>query len=587
MTTTTSAEDLSVDARATIDRGHRERATTAQIPGMAWGAVLHGELVHTGSLGTTDVEAPGGGARPGPHTRFRIASMTKSFTAAAVLSLRDHGALRLDEPVATYVPELTGLRGPTADSPAVTVRHLLSMDAGLATDDPWADRHLDIGADELSELYRTGAWFAVTPGTGFVYSNLGYSMLGRVVANVTGDSCQAAIRARLLAPLGMHDTGWELRPTDTDVAHGHRLVDGVAVREAPPLGDGGIAPMGGLWSTVADLARWVAFFLDAFPPRDGADDLPLRRATRRDMQRVWRPTRVQVEQLALHGGLRTSAVGYGFGLQVGEDLLAGFTAGHAGGLPGYGSFMSWLPDRGFGLIALGNVTYAPAALAIRAAIEELARRDQLPPKRPLPIASPLQRAADDLVVLINEWSDERALALFADNVAMDEPLDRRAAEARAAVELLGPLTVESVRVNNRADADLVLRGPHGTALVELSLHPEDPPRVQTVDITVVPTPSPELIAANAALCALARAEVTAAELVGLVDDGVAATVAATLAHVAGRLGRCTPGERRGDHGRTTFQWRGEHGTIDVNLGGHTDDGRIGSVSFTLPTRGGV
>ena len=73
----------------------------------------------------------------------------------------------------------------------------------------------------------------------------------------------------------------------------------------------------------------------------------------------------------------------------------------------------------------------------------------------------------------------------------------------------------------------------------------------------------------------------------MVDDSVTASVATSLARVAARLGACTPGEARGDHGRTTFQWRGEHGTIDVNLGWHTDDGRISSVSFTLPTRGGV
>jgi hypothetical protein len=144
-----------------------------------------------------------------------------------------------------------------------------------------------------------------------------------------------------------------------------------------------------------------------------------------------------------------------------------------------------------------------------------------------------------------------------------------------------------VRVNNRADADLVLRGPHGTALVELSLHPEDPPRVQMVDLTVVPAPSAELVAANAALCALARTDVTATDLAGVVDDAVAPSVAAVLARVAARLGACTLGEARGDHGRTTFQWRGEHGTIDVSLGWHADDGRISSVSFTLPTRGGV
>ena len=498
MTASTAATELSADARATIDRCHADRAASAQIPGLAWGAVLHGELVHTGSLGTTDVAAADGGTRPGPHTRFRIASMTKSFTAATVLSLRDEGALRLDDPVAAHVPELAGLRGPTTDSPAITVRHLLSMDAGLATDDPWADRHLDIGADELSELYRTGAWFAVTPGTGFVYSNLGYSMLGRVVANVTGGSCQAAITARLLEPLGMRDTGWELRATDTDVAHGHHLVDGEAGGGARRWATAASPPWAGCgapWPTwpAGSPSSWMPSRRVTTPttcpcrgPRDARCSGCGATTRARGAARPARRPAHQSHRLRLRASGGRGPAGR---LHVGS---------HAGGLPGYGSFMRWLPDRGFGLITLGNVTYAPASLAVRASIEELARRDQLPPKRPLPVAPPVQQAADDLVALVNDWSDAAAPALFADNVALDDPLDRRAAEARAAVEQLGPLTLEAVRVNNRADADLVLRGPSGTALVELSLHPEVPPRVQMVDITVVPAPTPELVAANAA-----------------------------------------------------------------------------------------
>ena len=78
--------------------------------------------------------------------------MTKSFTGAALMSLVVEGSVRLDEPVATYVPELAGWRGPTADGPPLTVRHLVSMESGLPTDDPWADRHLDLPPDGMDAL---------------------------------------------------------------------------------------------------------------------------------------------------------------------------------------------------------------------------------------------------------------------------------------------------------------------------------------------------------------------------------------------------------------------------------------------------
>ena len=112
--------------------------------------------------------------------------MTKSFTAAAVLRLRDEGRLHLDDPAAKHVPAATGLRPSTSDSPAITLRHLLSMSAGLATDDPWADRHLDVAPPDLLRWLHDGASFAAAPGTVFEYSNLGYGILGQVVEAAAG-----------------------------------------------------------------------------------------------------------------------------------------------------------------------------------------------------------------------------------------------------------------------------------------------------------------------------------------------------------------------------------------------------------------
>ena len=109
--------------------------------------MLDGRLAMAGGVGATS------------RTVFRIASMTKSFTAATVLALRDAGELRLDD----EVPLLAGVRA-TADSPPITYRHLLSMGSGLPEDDPWADRHMDMTAAEVATLVAGGLVFAHPDG---------------------------------------------------------------------------------------------------------------------------------------------------------------------------------------------------------------------------------------------------------------------------------------------------------------------------------------------------------------------------------------------------------------------------------------
>ena len=476
-------------AIAAVDAVMRACVADHDTPGVAWGVVLDGALVHAGGAGTTDVSggADGaGGPVPGARTLFRIASMTKSFTAAAVLALRDDGAFRLDDPIAAHVPEAAALQGPTADSPAVTVRDLLCMGGGLPSDDAWADRHLDITDAELAAALVPGAWFAWTPGTAWQYSNLGYALLGRLVAGAAGRSCQAEITARLLRPLGLHDTVWAARPVHTDRALGHRRTDDRwVIDEPPPLGDGAIAPMGGLWSTVADLAGWVAFLLDAFPARDGRDDGPLRRASRREMQQAWRAVGPpHTTTCAVCGQVRGRADGYGAGLRVAHDTHLGPVVAHAGGLPGFGSNMRWLPERGVGVVALGNATYAPMSTATLAALDALHHGALLPPVRPRPVPPVLAAAATALVALLDDWDDRRADALFADNVALDDPYERRRADAAALVARLGRLTLAGVSADGDAEATVTVRGERGTAELLLQLHPLLPPKVQWYEATV-------------------------------------------------------------------------------------------------------
>lgn len=370
-------------------------------PAFAWGVMIDGRLDATGGTASSD-------------TAFRIASMTKSFTAAVVLGLRDEGRLALDRPVADYAPELGAVRGP-AGSPAITLRHLLSMSAGMATDDPWADRHLDATAEFMNEVYADGVHFAGRTGELFEYSNLGFAMIGRVVRTVTGRAVRDHVDQRLLGPLGMTRTSWE-RPRGA-VAEPHRLRDGVAVHDgAEPLGDGEIAPMGGLWSTVDDLVRWMSWL-------DGANDDAdwLRPSSRREMQTIQN----YFGAATLDGAAAPS--GYGFGLLVRDDPTIGMVAGHSGGLPGYGSNMRWKRGAGVGVVGLANITYAPMSTFTHRALLALAQGGHAGVETS-PVDPLLLERAHALVALFERWDDDVAQSLFADNVALDEALDRRRAD---------------------------------------------------------------------------------------------------------------------------------------------------------------
>ena len=428
-------------------------ATTAQeerCASIAWGVIENGVL--------TDGEAT--------DTVYRIASMTKSFTAAIVLWLRDEGAWSLDDPVADHARELAAVRSPEG-SPPITIGQLLSMSSGLATDDAWADRHLDITPAEIDIIYAAGPTFACRPGEGFEYSNLGYAMLGRIVARSTGRSVQTLVAQRILQPLGMTDTTW-LQPAHDRWARPNRVQDdGIVPDPEPPLGDGEIAPMGGLWTTVADLAKWVAW-LDSPAPAP---------AFRHEMQRIH--TYQGIVELAGHA----SPAGYGYGLNVRDDAVLGAVVAHSGGLPGYGSNMRWVRGRGVGAIALANTTYAPMSELTLRMLHQLHAEGRVPPAG-VPDAPLLHAAAERLVALLNGWTDPAATALFADNVALDESFARRAASAAKVAELHGSLELVEVVPDRATSGVLTLRGAaSGTELhLDVQLSPEPGAGVQWYEL---------------------------------------------------------------------------------------------------------
>lgn len=558
------------------------------VPGLAYGIVLNGELIHGRGLGTLRV---GEDAPPTPSSIFRIASMTKSFTAATVLLLRDEGRLRLDDPIAEYVPELAGMQLPTTDSPPITIRHLLTMTAGFPTDDPWGDRQQGLDLREFSKLLAGGLSFAWAPGTRFEYSNTGYGILGRLITNVSGREYKDAVRERILQPLGMHSTAYlEAEVADERKAHGYVWRNDEYLEE-PIDGYGALASMGGIFTTVEDLATWVGGFQDAVPPRDGPDIThPLSRASRREMQQPMVPAGLRVSHASADAITEVEAGAYGFGLFIVDDVRLGRVVGHSGGYPGFGSNMRWHPASGLGVIALTNLRYGPAVPLARDLLAELLRAEVAPIRRVRPNdATQAARAA--IEALMNEWDDARAADLFAMNVDLDEPIAERRAFLEQLQERHGALRpddsepVESATSFHQA---WWLAGERGRVRVEILLSPELPPRLQTLAVTSVPEPSLALRAAAARIVAALDAPAGGgpitidwpADLVIGEDVDVAAAVRAMRATEA-RFAPVTLGPPSAGDGETkaTFRLDSPRGRGELALEMDVERGCVKSVSL--------
>jgi CubicO group peptidase (beta-lactamase class C family) len=560
------------------------------VPGLIYGIVRDGELIHSRGVGTLRV---GEDATPTPSSVFRIASMTKSFTAATILLFRDEGRLRLDDEIATHVPELAAMRLPTADSPPITIRHLLTMTAGFPTDDPWGDRQQGLDLAAFSELLRGGLSFAWAPGTRFEYSNLGYGILGRLITNLAGQEYREVVRERLLRPLGMTSSGYledEVEPAR--LARGYVWRDGRFLEE-PMDGYGALASMGGVFTTVEDLTRWVAGFQDAWPPRDEPEGgHPLSRASRREMQQPMAPADLRLTSASTDAIPDVESLHYGFGLFQVDDVRFGRVIGHSGGYPGFGSHMRWHPASGLGVTVLANGRYTPTTLLAKELLGVLIQADLTPVRRTRPnAATQAARAAVDR--LIAAWDDKLAAGLFAMNVELDEPLVSRKAFLARIRERHGRLALDPDATGQSLTGFHQvwwLKGDRGGRVrVEILLTPEASPRVQTFAITSVPEPPHALRhAAEEIVAAIGQGGPAIVEWPGertIGPDVDLAAISRQLRAAEARFGPIELGPPIDGDGerKATYRLNGARGYLELALTFDPDAGCIAAISL-VPTK---
>jgi len=473
--------------RDALAGSHQFYATSAQsghLPGVAYGLVVDDTLVFAGGYGTINTET---GEAVTEHSLFRIASMSKSFTAMAILKLRDEGKLRLSDPVSSYIPELEQLIYLTADAPPVTIFNLLTMTAGFPEDNPWGDRFLDIDDKELMEQVGNGISFSSVPSLQYEYSNLGFGLLGHIITKVSGIPFQEYITSNILIPLGMIHTCYEYGEVPEELlARGYRWEDERWGPE-PMLHDGAFGSMGGLITSIEDFSKYVSFHLSAWPPRSDPDTGPVKRSTLREMHRLNNPR--YLRNTKRFGNDTTPLIqGYGFGLRGIQDLNGVLEIGHGGGLPGFGSNYMFFPQMGIGIMAFTNLTYAGGILMQTnyQVIRKLIDQDLFKP-RTLPASEILKERKEQVVQLITNWEPALEKKIVAANLYLDISREKRMDEAS---ELLGRtgkiLATGPVIPENELRGSFILEGSERNLKVSFTLTPEAVPRVQWLSLELLP-----------------------------------------------------------------------------------------------------
>ena len=484
-----------------VDQIFRRYAEERKVPGMVWGIVIDGRLAHVSSSG---VRERGSNGAPAADTVFRIASMTKSFTALAILKLRDDGKLSLEDPVSKWLPQFARMPMPTEDTAPLRIRNLMSHSAGLPEDNPWGDQQLSASDADLTKWLRLGLPFSTPPDTRYEYSNYGFGLLGRIVTKASGVPYEKYVNTRILAKLGMQDSTFDFAKVPVSKrAFGYRLQpDGTYLEEAP-LPHGAFGAMGGLLTTATDLGKYVAFHLSAWPARDDTDPGPVRRSSVREMSHLWTPSNLTVRSAS-----EASQSGYGYGLRITTDCRFERIAAHGGGLPGFGSYMAWLPDYGVGMFAMANLTYVGPSAPINQAWDVLRSTGGLE-RRALPASPVLTKIRGHIVNLWNAWDDAEAKQIAAMNFFLDAPSVQRRAEIDQLKRQVGECDgFGPVIAENWLRGQFNIKCAKATVGVFFTLAPTQPPAMQHLEFRKLDSATERLGAPTGAPAGVACASAT-------------------------------------------------------------------------------
>lgn len=264
-----------------------------------------------------------------PATKFRIASLTKPFTATAIMLLQERGLLAVEDRLCQFLTSCP------ASWQGITIHQLLTHTSGIpdytALPGALEEAVSPHSASELIQSFQDEP-LEFTPGTSFLYSNSGYVLLGAVIEAVTRIDFDEFVRANLLLPFGLKDTGYDRASVVLKGrASGYNIV-GNAFVNAPYLDMSNTYAAGGFYSTVEDLYRWEQVLVEG------------RLLTPESLDLMFTP----------HVKAEAFGTDYGYGWLI-DDKDGRRMIGHEGGLPGFHSFLEYFPDEQVSIIVLSNI----------------------------------------------------------------------------------------------------------------------------------------------------------------------------------------------------------------------------------------
>ena len=368
-----------------------EAQSEGRLPSVSAAVFRGGEVVWDDAVGLADVEQQ---LEATTDSQYAVASITKTFTAASVLQLRDAGKLDLEDPLSRHIPE--------AAQGTPTLRRLLSHASGLQREPPgevWETLHFPDEQELLTSLEE--AEQVLPPSAAWHYSNLAYALLGHVVSRVSGTPFQDYVRERLLSPLGLERTTWG--PGEGAALPYFVEPYSDSVQREPVLEVGGKGGESGLYSTVGDLARWGSFLADP----DESVLAAVSVAQMHDLQIMAEPD---------------WTLGWGLGIELwrrGERVYGG----HTGGFPGFLSIMLYSRRDKIGAVLLTNSGTWPKLSATGLDLAEAALEELAPEREPW---APSEAPTDEILPLLGRWWSEGDETIFS---WRDGKLEARLAES--------------------------------------------------------------------------------------------------------------------------------------------------------------
>jgi CubicO group peptidase (beta-lactamase class C family) len=377
------------------DAQHRVDQTFARFdrgdsPGCAVGASIGGETVLRSAYGMADLEHD---TKLTPETIFEPGSITKQFTAAAVLLLAQDGKLALDDPVAKYFPELPDYGAP------LTIRHLLNHTSGLrdwgsvAAIGGWPRTTREYTLAHVLEIIARQHELNYPPGAEYSYTNSGYNLAAMLVARVSGKPLPEFTKERLFTPLGMTSTQW--RDDFRRIVRGRAVAysaSGGVFRQDMPFED--VYGNGGLLTTVGDLLRWNRNFTE---------------------MKVGGPALIEAQHQ--RGRLTDGrTIAYAAGLMVlhwkGLNEVS-----HSGSTAGYSAWLGRYPDQGLSVAVLCNLAGA-SATQFGHQVAEIYLGDRIPQHAPAPAVSVDAAALAARAGMYRSLRDHTAVTIAAENGAL-------------------------------------------------------------------------------------------------------------------------------------------------------------------------